>query len=175
MSSKSNNSNKILKILAKNRAIAIDTLKQEGDKKANYALSRSIKNLVSAGLVEIHNSEKQKYIKLTPRGKNKLNCIKLYEDEAIVSASWDGYWRIIIIDLPEERKNEREALRYLLKKAGFVCVKNSVWISIYPFENLFTNIKKDLGLTTELIIIVTDKVDEETQKQFFLSCGMKIS
>lgn len=173
MSSNSNNTNKILKILAKNRAVAIDTLKQDGDKKTNYALLRSIKNLAQVGLVEIHNSGKQKYIRLTQKGKNKLNCIKLYEDEAIVSASWDGYWRIIIIDLPEERKNEREALRYLLKKAGFVCIKNSVWISIYPFENLFTNIKKDLGFTTEMIIIVTDKVDEMTQKQFFLSCGTK--
>lgn len=173
MSSNSNNTNKILKILAKNRAVAIDTLKQGGDKKTNYALLRSIKNLAQVGLVEIHNSGKQKYIRLTQKGKNKLNCIKLYEDEAIVSASWDGYWRIIIIDLPEERKNEREALRYLLKKAGFVCIKNSVWISIYPFENLFTNIKKDLGFTNEMMIIVTDKVDEITQEQFFLSCGTK--
>jgi len=173
MSSNSNNTNKILKILAKNRAVAIDTLKQGGDKKTNYALLRSIKNLAQVGLVEIHNSGKQKYIRLTQKGKNKLNCIKLYEDEAIVSASWDGYWRIIIIDLPEDRKNEREALRYLLKKAGFVCIKNSVWISIYPFENLFTNIKKDLGFTNEMMIIVTDKVDEITQEQFFLSCGTK--
>lgn len=169
MSSKSNNTNKILKILAKNKAVAIDALKQEGDKKANYAILRSIKNLVSAGLVEIHSSDKQKYIRLTSMGKNKLNCIKLYEDEAIMPASWDGYWRIIIIDLPEDRKSEREALRYLLKKAGFVCIKNSVWISIYPFENLFTNIKKDLGFTIEMMIIVTDKIDEMTQKQFFLN------
>ena len=66
------------------------------------------------------------------------------------------------MDLPEDRKNERDALRYLLKKAGFVCVKNSVWISIYPYENLFINIKRDLGLTTEMIIIVTDKIDDIT-------------
>lgn len=173
MSSKSNNTNKILKILAKNKAISIDALKENNDKKTNYALLRSIKNLVSAGLVEIHKSEKNKYVRLTNKGKNKLNCIKIYEDEALIPTSWDGYWRIIIIDLPEERKSERESLRYLLKRAGFVCIKNSVWISIYPFENLFTNIKKDLGFTTEMMIIVTDKIDEMTQKQFFLSCGVK--
>ena len=55
---------------------------------------------------------------------------------------WDGLWRIIILDLPEDRKPERESLRYLLKKANFVCIKNTVWISPLPYEHLFTNIKK---------------------------------
>ena len=71
------------------------------------------------------------------------------------------------MDLPEERKSEREALRYLLKKANFAAVKNSVWISPFPYENLFENIKKDLGLTTELMIMVTDKIDPETKSAFF--------
>jgi len=73
------------------------------------------------------------------------------------------------LDIPEERKNEREALRYLLKKADFTCIKNTVWISPYPYEHLFTNIKKDLGLGTELMIIVTDKLDEETNLAFLKS------
>jgi len=82
----------------------------------------------------------------------------------LVNTSWDGLWRIILLDLPEDRKNERESLRYLLKKAGFVCLKNSAWISPFPFEYLFTNIKKDLGLTTEMMIIVTEFLDEESKK-----------
>ncbi|MFZ3015954.1 MAG: hypothetical protein WA101_03115, partial [Minisyncoccia bacterium] len=52
------------------------------------------------------------------------------------------------------------------KKANFACVKNTVWVSPYPYENLFTNIKKDLGLSTELMIIVTDKLDAETNLAF---------
>jgi hypothetical protein len=70
------------------------------------------------------------------------------------------------LDMPEDRKSEREALRYLLKKANFICVKNTVWISPYPYEHLFTNIKKDLGIGNELMIIVTDKLDSETNLAF---------
>ncbi len=44
---------------------------------------------------------------------------------------------------------------------------------MYPFEHLFNNIKKDLGLSTELIIIITDKIDEETEKEFFILCSQK--
>jgi DNA-binding transcriptional regulator PaaX len=155
----------ILKVLGEKSAISIEAIKSK-DQKKNYALARSIKNLVEAGCVEIHDSPNQKYLKITKKGQEKLNCIKLEGEEALVSNTWDGFWRMIILDIPEERKSEREALRYLLKKANFICIKNTVWISPYPYEHLFTNIKKDLNLGNELMIIVTNKLDPETNMAF---------
>jgi DNA-binding transcriptional regulator PaaX len=166
----------ILKTLSKKGLTSLDSIKKdvenvisnqcEEPNKVNYAIARSLKNLLSDGLIETFNSDNNKYVRLTKEGKQKLNNIAIECEAGLVSLTWDGYWRIIILDLPEERKNEREALRYLLKKAGFACIKNSVWISIYPYENLFTNIKKDLGLTSEMMIIVTDKIDEMTKQEF---------
>lgn len=158
----------ILKFLSEKPIIPIDAIRNDNPKK-NYALNRSIKNLVESGCVEIHNSDNQKYLKITQKGKSKLNYIKLEGEEALVSNTWDGFWRIIILDIPENRKSEREALRYLLKKANFICIKNTVWISPYPYENLFTNIKKDLNLGTELMILVTNKLDPETNLAFIKS------
>ena len=169
MSSKSQYSNKILKILAEKPVISLDSIKDTKDKKVNYALTRSIKNLVESGCIEMLKSDNKNYLKLTKKGKSKLNSIKLEGSGVLVSTVWDGLWRIIILDIPENRKSEREALRYLLKKANFTCIKNTVWISPYPYENLFTNIKKDLGLGTELMIIVADKLDEETKLAFLKS------
>ncbi len=169
MSSKNDYSKKILKLLAEKPAVSIDTLKENQDKKTSYAIVRALKNLNENGLVQIHDSHNRQFIKITAKGKNKLNSIKISGEDALVPGSWDGLWRIIILDLDESRKNERESLRYLLKKANFVCVKNTVWVSPYPYENLFMNIKKDLGFKTEIMIIVTDKIDPETQKVFFSS------
>lgn len=169
----------ILKTLSTKKVVSADSVKEnviksttyDKNNKTNYAISRSIKNLLSDGLIEVFESERSQYFRLTNEGKQKLNNINLECESSLVSTKWDGFWRIIIIDLPEERKNEREALRYLLKKAGFICVKNSVWISMYPFEHLFTNIKKDLNLSSEMMIMVTDKIDEETEKEFFNLCS----
>ena len=169
MSRKTEYSNKILKILAEKPAIPLESIKNNKDPKTGYALTRSVKNLVESGCIEMLQSDNKSYLKLTKKGRNKLNCIKLEGSGALVSNVWDGLWRIIILDIPEERKSEREALRYLLKKANFTCIKNTVWISPYPYEHLFTNIKKDLGLGTELMIIVTDKLDEETKSAFLKS------
>jgi DNA-binding transcriptional regulator PaaX len=181
MSKKPSIQRAILKTLSKKRVIPVDYIKKDvsetilgdstlKDNKTNYAISRSIKNLLGDGLIEAFNSDHNQYLRLTKEGKHKLNNIALECEDSLISTSWDGYWRIILLDIPEERKSEREALRYLLKKAGFICLKNSVWISMYPFEHLFTNIKNDLNLSTELIIIVTDKIDKETEKEFLILC-----
>ena len=166
----SSHSKKILKKLAGKPAISVEDLK-ENDIKTTYAISRALKNLVEGKYAEIHESGRQDYVKITPLGKNKLNTLLLENESALVPQNWDGFWRIILLDLPENRKSERESLRYLLKKAGFVCLKNSAWISPFPFEHLFTNIKRDLGLTSEMMIIVTENIDNESKKVLFETFG----
>jgi DNA-binding transcriptional regulator PaaX len=162
----STHSRKILKKLRDMPAVKVEFLKENDDAKTSYALARALKNLVESGYVEKFASPGQNFVKITKKGRTKLNTLELEGEGVLVSATWDGFWRIILLDIPEERKNEREALRYLLKKANFVCMKNTVWVSPHPYEHLFTNIKKDLGLTTELMILVTDKLDPETQTAF---------
>lgn len=170
MSNKPDYSKKILKILAENKAVSVPELGEkiavEGSKlapKERYALNRALRNMQESGLVESHFSGQNDYARLTSIGRRKAISHKLESSDSLVP-NWDGKWRIILLDLPESRKNERESLRYLLKKAGFTCLKNSAWISPFPFEHMFINIKKDLGLTTEMMILVTDSIDEETEK-----------
>jgi len=163
-------SRKILKILSEKPAISLSELAKKiepspSSKKPVYAITRSLKGLREAGFIEHVSSGQNEYARLTKEGRRKAHSIRLDTDTALVNPSWDGKWRIILLDLPEDRKAERESLRYLLKKAGFVLLKNSAWISPYPFEHLFLNIKKDLGLATEMMIIVTEFLDPETEKE----------
>jgi DNA-binding transcriptional regulator PaaX len=170
MSSKKDYSNKILRILGQKTAVSLPELKEKVSGEV-YAVTRSIKGLKDSGLIEQIPSGQNEYARLTKEGKKKVHSLQLDSDTTLVNTSWDGFWRIILLDLPENRKSERESLRYLLKKAGFVCLKNSAWISPFPFEHLFTNIKKDLGLTTEMMIIVTEHIDEESKKVLFETFG----
>ncbi len=181
MSRKQSYSEKILKILGKKPAISIEEIEnlittpapllhKEG-RKNSYAITRSLKGLREAGLIENLSSPQNEYARLTKEGKKKVHSLTLENETTLVNTNWDGFWRIILLDLPEDRKSERESLRYLLKKANFVCLKNSAWISPFPYEHLFMNIKKDLGLNTEMMIFVTQFVDEETKKVLFEAFG----
>lgn len=167
MSRKPEYSKKILKLLAERPAIAIDALStQIAPKEAKYAVQRSLKALFDAGLVAEHSSGQKAYARLTKDGRKRAHSAKLDSDTALVNPAWDGKWRIVLIDFPESRKAERDSIRYLLKKAGFVMLKNTVWITKYPFEHFFMNIKKDLNLSNEVIIFVTDTLDPETEVAF---------
>jgi DNA-binding transcriptional regulator PaaX len=172
VSRKPDYSRKILKLLAQKPAVAaaevfdlLDT--KEVPKKPLYAISRSLRGLEDGGFLDRAFSGQQEYLRITKAGKKRAHSIILEQDTTLVNPTWDGKWRIVLLDLPESRKDERDALRYLLKKAGFVCVKNAVWISPFPYEHLFANIKKDFDLQTELMIFVTDTIDQETKKSFF--------
>jgi DNA-binding transcriptional regulator PaaX len=176
MSTKQDYSKKILRILGQKTAISLPEIAdkintEESSQNQAYAITRSLKGLRDAGLIENISSPQNEYARLTKEGKKKMHSLKLDSGTTLVNTSWDGFWRIILLDLPENRKPERESLRYLLKKAGFVCLKNSAWISPFPFEHLFTNIKKDLGLTAEMMIIVTEFIDEESKKVLFETFG----
>lgn len=162
--------NSILRLFAYKPILSLQKIKHvtlDSEPEKAYAFNRSIKNIIKAGEAELINSGRQDFMRLTKTGKMKLNNLLLSGEEKLANTHWDGFWRIIILDLPEERKDERDALRYLLKRAGFICTRNILWISPNPYEYLFANIKKDLGLKTELIIIVTNKIDEEASS-FFL-------
>ncbi len=174
MSSKNDFSKRILKILGQKTAVSVSELTKsivpkETSQKPVYAVNRALKNLSEAGLVESLPSGQGQYARLTKSGRARANNLKLESKNSLVNPAWDGKWRIILLDLPESRKAERESLRYLLKKAGFVLLKNSAWISPYPFEHLFGNIKQDLNLTNEMMIIITDTLDKTTEDLFLKS------
>ncbi len=178
---KTNYIEKILKILSQNRAVSLPDLVDEvitepsisaknDVKKARNAAGRTIKSLTENGLIASHFSGQNDYAVLTPAGRKKSLSLKLGSITELLP-NWDGYWRIVLLDLPESRKSERESLRYLLKKAGFICMKNSVWVSPFPFEHMFTNIKSDLGLTTEMMIMTTNTLDTETETEILKIFG----
>ncbi len=172
MSRKTSIQEEILEKLSGKKATNRDTLTPM-DAKERYAVTRSIKNLSEAGLVEEIETTQSSFLRLTAEGRQKLRNIKLSNPKSLVDTRWDGYWRMIILDLPESRKSERDSIRYILKKAGFLCMKNSVWVSPFPLEHLFMNIKTDLGLHDEIMIVVTQSIDPNTEKSLIQSFGLQ--
>jgi DNA-binding transcriptional regulator PaaX len=177
MSSKSTNDiqKNILKFLQNKRASNISELSDHihqtcnnSDRKVNikYIISRSLKNLEASGDITVHKTEQGSFARLTSTGRQKLRSLRLSEKTHLMPLGWDGKWRIAILDIPENDKEKRNALRYILKKASFICLKNSVWISPHPFEHMLETMKEDLELSTELSVIVTDYIDPASEEEF---------
>ncbi|MCX6730101.1 MAG: hypothetical protein NT058_01220 [Candidatus Portnoybacteria bacterium] len=76
---------------------------------------------------------------------------------------WDGKWRIVIFDVSEERRNNRDFLRKQLKWIGFKELQKSVWV--FPFD-----VKKDIEDLMEISkykckgdvrFLVAEKIEED--------------
>lgn len=132
--------------------------------KPKYTIARTLKKMVDDEMIDEHETERSSFLSLTSSGRQKLRNIKLNSQHHLVSTTWDGYWRVIIVDIPESRKKDQDAVRYLLKKAQFVQIKNSIWITPYPMEHMMINIKHDMNLEEDILVLVTNKLDPVTEQ-----------
>jgi DNA-binding transcriptional regulator PaaX len=141
-------------------------IQKQGEKrkvKPRYVIARALKKMVDDEVLNSYETEQSSFLSLSSQGRHKLRNIRLSAKNHLVSTTWDGYWRLIILDLPESQKSERDAVRYILKKAGFVQIKRSLWISPFPLEHMIINMKDDLNLHDGLMVIVSDKLDPDTE------------
>lgn len=142
---------------------------EEPSSEEKYKLKRTLKRLCQQEMVELIPANRSIFARLTNTGRKKLRSLELDNENSLTPMKWDGYWRVVLVNIPEHRKDERDAFRYLLKKANFVCIKNAVWVSPFPLEHLLENLKKDFGFIDEILIILTSKVDKATEEVFLKS------
>jgi len=138
--------------------------KQEGHKKEyeTRQLSQTLYYLKKRKLIkikELNNGEIK--IELTEKGhKRKLQ----YDFENLKikdGGEWDGKWRILMFDIPEQKRPARESLRDKLKKLGFVQFQRSVWLYPYPCENEIDFITEYYSIAKYANLITVDIKDDK--------------
>lgn len=98
---------------------------------------------------------------LTPRGKNylKRKYDSLIQFDSPFSKS-DSKNLLIMFDIPEEKKAEREWLRWHLKKFNYEMIQKSVWRGPSPLPKGFTDYLKKIGLRNHMKMLKVTKVYE---------------
>jgi DNA-binding transcriptional regulator PaaX len=137
-------------------------------KKFKNDTNRSLSKLLSEGLVVFIEKDGKKYLKLTEKGKLKIICLEKNNFKFKKPQKWDKKWRIVIFDIPQSRKNQREKLRLTLKQIGFAKLQHSVWIYPYDCEELITLLKLDFKIGKEILYIIAEKIEnDKIFKTFF--------
>jgi phenylacetic acid degradation operon negative regulatory protein len=103
----------------------------ENFKKASYL--STVSRLLSTGDIRRVIGEKgEPLLELTSQGKKKFK--RRFPLFALGSGKWDGFFMIVVFDVPEKRRHARNSLRSKLSQLGFGKLQESVWISPYHFE-----------------------------------------
>lgn len=96
------------------------------------SFSQTIYRLKQAKLIRNYQKGKEKYLELTPEGLEKVKRFTLENIEVKIPKVWDRKWRLVIFDIPENKKIARNILRNKLNRIGFILLQKSVFI--FPFE-----------------------------------------
>lgn len=104
------------------------------------------------------------YLRLTAKGQDRLEYWERNSFEKwkqTIPKRWDKKWRILIFDIQEERKLDRDYIRRTLEHIGFVPLQRSVFIYPYDCEDLVALIKAEFKIGHDLIYIIADAVEND--------------
>lgn len=85
--------------------------------------------------------------------------------------SWDGRWRVVIFDIPQELHTSRLKLGRKLKNLGFYTLQKSVFVFPYPCEEELGYICRDLKVSDYVDVIIAENPgtkEEELRKIYNL-------
>lgn len=116
-------------------------------------LSQVIQRLREKGMIASEVNEGKVILKLTGLGEEFLLTNKSEEE-----IEWDGKWRMVIFDIPENKRIVRDILRNRLKMWGFVPWQKSVWASKKNLTNKLRNLVNELGVQDWVLVIESDNI-----------------
>jgi len=110
-----------------------------------------VKRMTKEGHVQRVLIEGMVHFRITQKGRQQL--IKNYPAIKMREKKWDGFWRVVVFDVPEEKRKERDALRLQLKKLGFGRLQDSTYLSPYDFGKPFLAFLQTKGLVGKVLLL----------------------
>ena len=100
------------------------------------------------------------YFVLTAEGKMKAMRYQIENTKIAQQKKWDGKWRLVMFDIPEEKKKARQAINYALKKIGCVHYQKSVFITPFPCAKEIDFIGETFNAREHIRIVVAEQIED---------------
>ena len=126
---------------------------------------RGFKNLERRGIIVKTGVDDYKF---TLKGKKwyKNANIKYFCSR---NRKWDGKWRVVIFDIPQEMHKKRNNFRHKLRYLGFYMLQKSVFVLPYSCEDELGYICQSLEVGDYVDVITADSIgfrENEIKKYF---------
>jgi len=95
------------------------------------AFNSMIYYLKKSNLIKVKNLEGKNTVILTKKGADKAMRASFKIIDVKKKKRKDGKWIMVIFDIPQNHKKDRDLLRSVLKNLGYKLFQQSVWINPY--------------------------------------------
>lgn len=114
------------------------------------SFANSVSDLLKTERIEKVIKGGKVVVKITPRGLKFLS--KHLNLEKFCRGRWDEKWRVVIFDINEKDRRQRDTLRDQLRELGFGMLQESVWIFPYPIEEELTELLDTWKVKGEILV-----------------------
>lgn len=119
-----------------------------------------IRGLYQSQLIDIRElADGTTEMKLTAQGKTKVFYLNYATLEIPKPKQWDKKWRVILFDIPEDKKNVRDILRQKLITLGFQELQKSVLVYPYPCSDELNFLIEYFGVRRYVRMLTATEID----------------
>lgn len=134
---------------------------------------RELYRLKQQGFVKKYLAGKSDYLELTQKGQKLIKKYLIEGLEIRAPQKWDKKWRIVIFDIPNDKRKMRDVLRNKLQTIGFFELQESVYVFPFDCQNEISFLKNMYFLRPYIQYIVADRIETETDLiKMFLDRGL---
>jgi len=94
-------------------------------------VAKSYDYIKKQNYIRVYKKDGKDIVEITKKGRKKILQYDYENLKLKKQKKWDGLWRVVMFDIPEDKKNARRALSNKLKSMGFYKFQKSVFISPY--------------------------------------------
>ena len=161
-----------LGMLAPNIFSALPGIMGKNKYKLAFQARTAASRLAIKGHVRFVEKNGTKRMEITETGRR---AITLEEQKAALAAQhgkrWDKRWRLVMFDIPQNRRRDRDRLRSEIQACGFLRLQDSVWIFPYDCEDLVVLLKADMRIGKDILYAIVETMENDgwIKKHFGLS------
>ena len=132
-------------------------------------IKKSVARLEKQGLIK-QRGRLDGYFALTAKGEKRAMRYRVENTKIVRQKKWDRKWRLVMFDVPEEKKKARQGINYALKKIGCVHYQKSVFITPFPCKKEIDFVGETFGVRDNIRVVVAESIEGDAvfERKFLL-------
>lgn len=127
-----------------------DTWRQESDPDT---IKRTLRYAHTQGYLTRFGQARTFHYQLSPAGERRLAQLS-FRLIKFDPQTWDGQWRVLIFDIPESRRTQRDMVRHLIRQLGMRRLQKSVWVTPADCRTQFEQLRQAYGINqTDMLLL----------------------
>lgn len=134
------------------------------DAKKRGALRSTIRRLEKQKMISWKEENGILQLTLEEKGRKRILQYKMDSLSLKSTSKWDGFWRVVIFDIPEDNRKAREFFREKLKNLGFQQLQKSVFITRLECKDEIDFLRHSLEISPHVSYILAKDVSSIEKK-----------